>query len=280
VEGINFRNQNFNSRYNLTGQERRNFNPAFRGQYAEENNSQTIAKAGILQLCAIFLTKASEWCGNKLMQGKEFTTSENVKKIAGTMLTDNNLNKKVNVEFIDNKNISSIANTIKTNSGIDITKELLTVARGENAFYMDSIKVAVAPKSKPSLILHELGHAITAHKGKFMRFLQKSRMYAPTIPTALIFINKMLPRRQGEETFIEKHAGKIGFCAFLPTIIEEGLASLRGIKAANKVKKSIAMNLKPLKRNYAFAWLTYVIAGLGLGIAAKQSILENKTSKS
>ncbi len=211
------------------------------------------------------------------MQGKEFTTSENVKTIAGTMLTDNKLDKKIHVKFIDSKNISSVANAIKTGTGIDITKELQPVARGENAFYMDRIKFAVAPKSKPSLILHELGHAITAHKGQFMRFLQKSRMYAATIPTTLIFINKMIPHKQGEETFIEKHAGKIGFCAFLPTIIEEGLASLRGIKAANKIKKSINLNLKPLKRNYAFAWLTYVIAGLGLGIAAKQSFLEIKT---
>ena len=38
------------------------------------------------------------------------------------------------------------------------------------------------------------------------------------------------------------------------------------------------MNLKPLKRNYAFAWLTYVIAGLGLGVAAKQSVLTEKKS--
>ena len=61
----------------------------------------------------------------------------------------------------------------------------------------------------------------------------------------------------------------------MPTIIEEGLASVRGIKAA-KATLGKTVNLKPLKRNYFFAWLTYVIAGLGLGVAAKQSILESK----
>ena len=74
---------------------------------------------------------------------------------------------------------------------------------------------------------------------------------------------------------MEKNAGIIGFAAFLPTIAEEGLASIRGVKAArNTLGKSV--NLSPLKRNYFFAWLTYVIAGIGLGVAAKQSMLENK----
>ena len=62
----------------------------------------------------------------------------------------------------------------------------------------------------------------------------------------------------------------IGFSAFLPTIIEEGMASLRGIKAA-KVLGNKA-NLNVLKRNYGLAWGTYVLAGVGLGLAAKQSV--------
>ncbi len=248
-------------------------------QDIERDDVQTFAKAGILQVFAMSLTKASEWCGKKLMQGKEFTTTENVKKIADEMLSKNNLKDKVTVEYIDNSNVKHITNTIKTEAGIDMSKELDTVARGANAFYSDNLKLAVAPKSKPSLILHELGHAITAHKGKFMKFMQSSRMIATTIPTLLLIANSIIPKKHGEETIIEKHAGKIGFFAFLPTILEEGLASFRGVKAANTVKKSIDMNLKPLKRNYVFAWLTYVLAGIGLGVAAKQSILENKLER-
>lgn len=272
MEGINFKTPQY--KYYLTP--RQYPIQVAVEQDIERDDIQTFAKAGILQVFAMVLAKASEWCGKKLMQGKEFTTAENVKKIADEMLFKNNLKDKVAVKYIDSSNVKHITNAIKTNSGLDMTKELETVARGANAFYSDNLKLAVAPSSKPSLILHELGHAITAHKGKFMKFMQNSRMMAASIPTLLLIANSMIPKKQGEETFIEKHAGKIGFCAFLPTILEEGLASLRGIKAANTIKKSINMNLKPLKRNYTFAWLTYVISGLGLGIAAKQSILENK----
>lgn len=275
VEGINFNKYQYNQ-YPAPKQSH------IRGSVEPDtarNDIQTFTHAGVLQGCAILLTLASEWCGKKLMQGKEFTTPENIKKIADEMLSKNNLKDKVDVKYIDNTNVKQITTAIKTKTGIDMTKDLNTVARGENAFYSDSIKLAVAPKSKPSLILHELGHAITAHKGKLLKFMQKSRMIAASIPTILLIANSAVSKKQGEETFIEKHAGKIGFCAFLPTILEEGLASLRGIKAANNVKKSINMNLKPLKRNYAFAWLTYVIAGIGLGIASKQTLLETKADK-
>ena len=213
------------------------------------------------------------------MQGKEFTSRENVEKIASKMLSDNKLDKTVAVEFIDKTNAAQVAAKY-SKSGINILGELEPVAKGQNAFYTDHLKLAVAPKSKPSLILHELGHAITAHKGKFLKFLQKSRIYAASVPTALVFLNSAAKKPNGEKTFIEKHAFALGFLGFLPTILEEGLASLRGINAAKQVKKAVdkTMNLKPLKRNYAFAWLTYVIAGLGLGVAAKQSVLTEKKS--
>lgn len=230
----------------------------------EDNTVKTVATAGLLQAFAMFLQKASQYCGNKLMQGKEFTTAENIKKTANEMVRDNNLN--ITVDYIDNSNIKTYPSQLR---------EMLTpVARGENAFYADGLKLAVAPKSKPSLILHELGHAINAGKGKFMRFLQKSRGYVSAVPTALLMLNGLFRNKDNKPNFIEKNAGLIGFASFLPTIIEEGIASLRGLKYA----KGLGINLAPLKRNYFFAWMTYVIAGLGLGVAAKQAVLENKNS--
>lgn len=232
----------------------------------EPNAAKTLLTAGLLQAFAMFLQKASQWCGNKLMQGKEFTSAQNIYKTAGNMVKKNKLN--VTVDFIDNRNIN--------NYGDNLREALKPVARGENAFYTDQLKLAVAPKSKPSLILHELGHAINAHKGKFLRFLQKSRGYASAVPTALLLINGAIPPREdNKKNFIEKNAGVIGFASFLPTIIEEGLASIRGVKAAKETLGK-AVKLGPLKRNYFFAWLTYVIAGIGLGVAAKQSLLSNK----
>ena len=237
MEGISVKYPNIN-RYYVNSSTNSQYVSAGKNLSDGSDETKTVVKAGLLQVMAVLLTKVSNWCGQKLMQGKEFTTSENVNKIATEMLTSNNLQNKVDVKYIDNSNVKNIINNIKRAKGVDMSNELNTVARGANAFYADGLKLAVAPKNKPSLILHELGHAITAHKGKFLKFLQKSRIYAASVPTALIMLNGLTQKRQGEESFIEKHAGKIGFCAFLPTIIEEGLASWRGISAAEKIKKS------------------------------------------
>lgn len=237
-------------------------------QQNSDNTTKTIIAAGLLQGLAMFLNKASKWCSNKLMQGKEFTTAENIKKVAESMVKDNKLN--VAVDYIDNNNIK--------NYPAHLQNDLLPVAKGQNAFYADSLKLAVAPKSKPSLILHELGHAINANKGKILRFLQKSRIWAVSAPTALVMLNDSINNanpQNRKKNFIERNAGLLGFAAFLPTIIEEGLASIRGAKAAKTILGKTA-NLKPLKRNYFFAWMTYLISGIGLGVAAKQAVLTNK----
>jgi len=114
-----------------------------------------------------------------------------------------------------------------------------------------------------------------------MQILQKSRKYAMAAPMALLALSKFVGRKdENKPNFIERNAGILGFSAFLPTIIEEGMASLKGIKAISKTPKELlkgAVNSGILKRNYLLALGTYVLAGIGLGVASKQAILENST---
>ncbi len=121
------------------------------------------------------------------------------------MLADNELKGKIAVEFIDKQNIKKIASKY-SNRG-SIFNELIPVANGENAFYADSLKLAVAPKNKPSLILHELGHAITAHKGKFMRFIAKIEGKNSQSSAGITVDKSFLKKDTGEKTFIDKYAG-------------------------------------------------------------------------
>ncbi len=231
-----------------------------------DNSTKTVGMAALLEGVALLLSKASNWFADKLTHGKEFTTFDNVKKVADSMIAGNNLN--VNVGYIDSHNKERFIKMF----GPQWASSVEPVARGENAFFSKGLNFAVAPKSKPSLILHELGHAINASKGKLMNFMQNSRVHVASVPTALLLLNSILPKKDNEPSFIQKHAGLIGFGAFLPTIIEEGLASWRGVKAAkNVLGKNV--NLAPLKRNYVLALCTYILAGLGLGVATKQAML-------
>lgn len=240
------------------------------GNYYEpqssDNPAKTLTLAGLLQAMALGLDKVSGFLSNRLAAGKEFTAPENVQKVADSMVKKNGLDITVGYVNPANKNAYSAA--------YGMASEFDAVANGKNAFHCGPLKLAVAPSSKPSLILHELGHAINA-KGRFTKILQMSKRYAPFAPTALLLANGLFKdKNNSQKTFIERNAGVLGFAAFLPTIIEEALASFRGIKAAKQVLKN-PPKLNILRKNYVIALCTYIVAGLGLGIASKQAVLED-----
>lgn len=273
--------QDYSQSYNnfrLKSLQNQTSKPSFGMSYEEPADNSggleiTALSALALQALSSSLDSGTRWLANKLAKGKEFTSAENVKRVANDMVKNNNLD--VTVKYIAPENVKQMTRTY----GYGLENDFKTVAAGQNAFFSSENKLAVAPQSKPSLIAHELGHAVNA-KSKFWSALQKSRRYTPYAPLAALLLSKFLPNKDGSPNFVERNAGLLGFAAYLPTIIEEGKASLRGLSQAkttlaNEIKSG-KINLNALKRNYAVAWLTYVLAGVGLGIATKYSIIEDK----
>lgn len=221
--------------------------------------------AGLLRLAQYGLEKLSGVCASALMAGKEFAKPEEVEKVANAMKKNKGLSAEIH--YLDSSNVSGLKQRFPS-----LANSLDVVANGGNAFYTDKGNFACAPKSKPSLILHELGHATNFEKSKIMKGLQKLRVVGMFAPMAIAYLNRASGERSdGKKNFWERNAGTIGFCAFLPTIIEEAAASIRGINAAKKTLGSGA-KLGVLKKNYFLAWMTYVLAGIGTGIAAKLAI--------
>lgn len=231
---------------------------------SQDNPAKTVTLAALLQGIAIGVKKMSEVFSKKLAAGKEFTSPDNVIKAAQNMINKNNLSTKV--FFISPQNQASFEGLGK--------EMVIEVAQGRNAFFHRGFNVAVAPSTKPSLILHELGHAVNFTK-PFFKNLQKFSGYAIGAPTALLIANRLFSNKNdGQKSFIEKNAGILGFCAYIPTLIEEGAASIRGIKAAKSVLNNNAA-LKTLKKNYALAWMTYFLGAVALGVASKQTVMQD-----
>lgn len=227
-----------------------------------------VGAAGLLRLAQYGLEKLSGVCSAALMAGKEFASREDVEKVANAMKKNKGLS--ADIYYLDHSNKSVLKQHFpRLANSIDV------VADGRNAFYTDKGNFACAPKSKPSLILHELGHATNFEKSKIMKGLQKLRVVGMFAPMAVAYLNRASGERSdGRKNFWERNAGTIGFCAFLPTIIEEAAASIRGIKATKETLGAKA-NLKALKKNYFLAWMTYLLAGIGTGIAAKLMITKD-----
>jgi len=230
-----------------------------------ETTAGGVGAAALLWLAQWGIEKLSKVCSYALMAGKEFTSKENIEKVVQAMKEDNGLTTEVH--FVDQTNKVFLQHRIP-----QLRNDLDIVAAGKNAFFADGANIAVAPKSKPSLILHELGHAANFNGKGIMYALQKLRVVGLYAPMAIAALNALSgSRRDGQENFIERNAGKIGFFAMLPTIIEEGVASIKGIKAAHK-KLGNTVKLGALKRNYFFAWMTYLLAGVGVALASKVAI--------
>lgn len=156
---------------------------------------------------------------------------------------------------------------------------------GQNACYAPASKKIVVPKALNLSFFREAGHAINANLSKFGKVLQKCRplsMLAAPIAMIALWKTKKAP---GEKptgvvdkttTFVKNNAGKLTFAAFVPMLIEEGFATLRGNKYAKQLlKPSLA---KKVAKTNAFGFATYALlatltsVGIYLGTKVKDSI--------
>ena len=203
-------------------------------------------------------------------------TSENAEEIA----------KILSKEF-DKGVLKLLPEKVKKFIG-DIYSSIFT--SGKNACYAFKSKKIIIPEKELGLaFFHEAGHAMNANLSKFGKILQKCRpMTILAIPIALIALLKT-KKAPGEEpkngmdkttTFIKNNAGKLTFAAFLPMIIEEGMATIKGNKyAKNLLSPELA---KKVAKTNALGFSTYVLmatlSGLGiyLGTKVKDSIASKK----
>ena len=75
---------------------------------------------------------------------------------------------------------------------------------------------------------------------------------------------------QKTNNFIRDNAGKLSFAAMLPVLAEEGMATIRGQKLANKLlSKDLA---KTILKGNAVGYLAYVLSAVGLAAAAYTAV--------
>ena len=154
-----------------------------------------------------------------------------------------------------------------------------------NAFYNPSTKEAFAPREMPSLIFHELGHAVIDCKTKFLRFLQNHSEFGkkvlPWAWLALPFIDDIARQEKSMDkdstfskmvSFIHNHVGSIVFLTFIPQLISEAMASHYGIrfaKIAEKAGELAKKDVNLLKTRYKWAFGTYFTAAVVAALTIK-----------
>jgi hypothetical protein len=197
----------------------------------------------------------------------------------------------------------------KTQSDIKkerVTKQLINhplirqlvnmVKEGDNALYMSIGANSVLIPADGKLcqtIFHELGHAMNfnLNKATKLRFhcVPLKFLSIPILLTGLFKTKKEQPPQgtfDKTTTFIKENAGKLTFLAFLPLLVEEAAASIKGGKFAKKLlNPELAAKISA---THKLAWSTYLLqatlTGLGAWLAVKlkdhitdKSIAKQKT---
>ena len=206
--------------------------------------------------------------------GKSFQQQLN-KEIPNNHLFKDSFFNALNISGLDKKGVR----IIEAQHCIDAPLEYKL---GQQASYNPvSRKILLNTNKIASAGFHELGHAMNNLKSKFgIKYIAKLRLPGYFIAGlmeyyAIFFRNKP---KDAPKTFtdkIEDNCGKIAFFAMLPTVIEEAVASYRGINLAKKagVEKPL---IKSMKKIYLKAHTTYSAKAVlgGLAVYASRKIMD------
>ncbi len=161
---------------------------------------------------------------------------------------------------------------------VHVSNPINDYGKGLNACFRPNTKEIILNLEKASISgFHELGHAINNMKGGFGKILQKLRGPGMAIAglmgtIALFSRNKPEEAKKNVMDIIQDNCGKIAFVAMLPTVAEESLASIRGIKIAKKAGLGEAA-VKNLRKFYGKALLSYAgyaaLAGFATYVTSK-----------
>lgn len=186
---------------------------------------------------------------------------------------------------------------LQVNAGLNsmfLGQDLNTIDElGHNISYKKN--TIFLPKKKSCLtVFHEMGHAANFNKSKITKALLFSNVFGQRLaflPLLFgVFTRKSKPDENGNLTtgqkiknFVRDNAGKLTFACFVPTLLEEGLASIR---AHNYAKKGLSPDiLKKVSKTNIFAYSTYVVMALAtafaakLGVSVKDEMIANKEAK-
>ncbi len=161
-----------------------------------------------------------------------------------------------------------------------------TIRKGKNACFAPNTKTIVLNSDKMAVAaFHEMGHALNQQSTgliKIIKNLKGLRGLTPLILLTAAFKNK---KAEGEKpvgvfdkvtTFVKKnHCGILTTALFIPTVIEEGIASIRGSKVAKPLLDERLY--KQLNKFHGKGWLTYVASAIASALAVEAvSWVQNK----
>ena len=214
--------------------------------------------------------------------------------------SDSNAINAIIKELGSNKRTAMQKESLPIN--IDIKEQIaklqaLIFKEGSNACYLPKANKIITPdKSLQTSVFHEIGHALNNNGGIILKTLQKARPISTKVPGLILLISLFNKRKTTDKPqkndskiqkgadFVKRNAGILTAISFMPMVLEEGIASIRGQKLAKTLVKSKDLSkdiFKKIKITNLYGFTTYSLAaiagyiGVKLAIKVKDTIQTN-----
>ena len=160
-------------------------------------------------------------------------------------------------------------------------RSVYDVADGSNSFYHPILKDVYVNKDTMGFsTAHEMGHAFNSNSTKWLKTLSIGRHITAILASVLLAIALIKKRKpesveepkevQRKKNFLKDNIGLITFGCLLPTVAEEGLASINGAKIFKPYLNP--QELRKLNITNAKAWGSYLIGAAVAGILAQFAV--------
>lgn len=227
----------------------------------------------------------SEKILDQMRKSFDCTLEENtaVKKVLQGILDKNNgelASKGVTLNYVS-------ANAVNVDTRPEFLKKLMPspeeqLRQGKNAFFgLKSGKISLPENKMVAAGFHEIGHAINKNSSKLGKALQLIRplsMLLAGVPLLIGCFSKSKKAKDGEElssgrkftNFVRNNAGKLTFATMLPILLEESMASIKGLKLA---KETLSPELlKKVSSGNKWGFVSYIIAAVVPAISAYAAV--------
>lgn len=175
----------------------------------------------------------------------------------------------------------ALAEGVESNIKSFLTSQFI---EGKNAAYAPNVKKVLIPDELALSGFHEIGHALNANSSKIGKILQKTRgaslLAVPILLVSMFTKTKVSDVGKDKDAstlekttgFIKKNAGKLTFATFLPTLIEEGMATMKGNKLATEALKDMPELLKKVKKTNLLGYSTYLAMAVLTAVGATAAV--------
>ncbi len=178
----------------------------------------------------------------------------------------------------------TIENITKPSEFLDMLPPLIKkihpetlISKGRNAVFNASLnQIQINREKLPLGLFHEMGHAFNFNNSKFWKAMQMSGFIGKNLAPLMLLVpaftkkevaaeGEELTQKQKIKNGIRESLPFIASGLMIPTLLEEGKASLR----ANKWAKELLdpKHAKFVTKKNTIAYSSYVIVALGLGLA-------------